>query len=493
MDALSVEAYDIAIKTHEETISARLAQLNSAIHTAKEDKQRYLLRLRTVLESGLFSSEYYMHAYPDVCQSGWDPLAHYVLGGESDGRQPNPVFSPGEYRRMNMVGLGTDYLALEHYIHEGERALLKVSSLFDPKDYLSANPTLVDFVNRPLFHYLRIGRPAGLDIRPIGQASRAPRLGNRNLRIAAYLGVKDEIEIIEQSIAHLRAIGVDYIMVCDMSSEDGTAELLEKYKADDFSILTLKNDAVSDRAEPEDSWSGHCIRRCKNAPVDWVLFLDADEFWLPATGNLKDCDALVDADFLSVERFNVVLETNGPMMPSELFPENYDRTLLFAESVPEFWKEMQKNRDLPWIMGFNSPKIMAKPSKIEGLTAGQHDIVREKATVLRRAKPNDLVIAHLPLSTEARFKRKIENVRAIYESQGIDLSLPGERWEDFRTGWHWRRWAAIGHTSAVTEEFNRNVTDSNQIARLRDYGAIRSAAEILQKGAIKGAHAARRH
>ena len=103
-------------------------------------------------------------------------------------------------------------------------------------------------------------------------------------RIAAYLGIKDEAEIIERSIAHLRAIGVDYIMVCDMSSTDGTAVILEKYRSDTFSILTLTNDAISLRVEEEDTWFSHSLRRYKNAPADWVLFLDADEFWLPASG-----------------------------------------------------------------------------------------------------------------------------------------------------------------------------------------------------------------
>ena len=93
-----------------------------------------------------------------------------------------------------------------------------------------------------------------------------------DLRIAAYLGVKDEVELIERSIEHLRAIGVDYIMACDMSSTDGTAELLEKYRAPDFSILTLTNKALGNRADKDDTWFSHSERRYKNAPADWVNF-----------------------------------------------------------------------------------------------------------------------------------------------------------------------------------------------------------------------------
>ena len=44
-----------------------------------------------------------------------------------------------------------------------------------------------------------------------------------DLRIAAYLGVKDEVELIERSIDHLRAIGVDYIMACVLNRRNSGA------------------------------------------------------------------------------------------------------------------------------------------------------------------------------------------------------------------------------------------------------------------------------
>ena len=47
--------------------------------------------------------------------------------------------------------------------------------------------------------------------------------------IAAALGVKDEIELIERCIIHLQNIGIDLILACDVSSTDGTREVLERY------------------------------------------------------------------------------------------------------------------------------------------------------------------------------------------------------------------------------------------------------------------------
>lgn len=267
-----------------------------------------------------------------------------------------------------------------------------------------------------------------------------------------------------------------------MSSTDGTAELLEKYRAPDFSILTLTNKALGKRADKDDTWFSHSERRYKNAPADWVIFLDADEFWLPASGNLKDCEALYSADVLSVKRFNVVLGPDGPLIPMELAPNHYDQVLLFAEAIPDFRVEKQKNEDLPWIMGAVGPKIAARPSKIDGTITGQHDVIANSEALLRTT-PDDLIIAHVALSTRKQFLRKVSNLRAICDDEGIDLSLlslPGEGWRDQPLAWHWRRWATLAEPD---EEFAHNITSSDRIARLRSQGVIRSAQEMLAERA----------
>jgi GT2 family glycosyltransferase len=302
----------------------------------------------------------------------------------------------------------------------------------------------------------------------------------RDLRIAAYLGVKDEIELIERSIAHLRAIGVDTIMACDMSSTDGTAEVLEKYRSDDFLILTLCNNALSGRAEEEDSWMSHSLRRYKDAPADWVIFLDADEFWLPASGNLKDCEGFYSADVLVVDRFNVVLGPRHPCMPFELPPSRYGETQLFVRTVRNFHIAKQTDATAtPWIMGQLMPKIAARPSMIDGTIAGEHDVIAYEGS-LRRTTPNDLLIAHLGLSTRSRFERKVRNIRAIYDGEGIDLSLPEETWRNYGVGWHWRRWATLPDLS---DEFAQNVVSDEQISILREQGVIASAQEMLERRA----------
>ena len=71
------------------------------------------------------------------------------------------------------------------------------------------------------------------------------------MRIAAHLGVKDEIEILEDAIAHLRSIGVDHIVAVDGYSTDGTADILAQHQnKDDFWFVQL-DDLVPDETGEE--------------------------------------------------------------------------------------------------------------------------------------------------------------------------------------------------------------------------------------------------
>jgi hypothetical protein len=119
--------------------------------------------MRVLLCSGLFDPDHYVRADDDVRNAAVDPLEHYVASGERESRKPNPTFCPLFYRLANPE-VPPDRNALEHYIEEGERAGLMPNWNFDPRTYLAANPALSAYVDRPLFHYLKIGKAAGMRV-----------------------------------------------------------------------------------------------------------------------------------------------------------------------------------------------------------------------------------------------------------------------------------------------------------------------------------------
>ncbi|MCB2016690.1 MAG: glycosyltransferase family 4 protein [Hydrogenophaga sp.] len=116
----------------------------------------------TVLMLGLFDSEYYLATYPDIAACGADALMHYVQFGDKEGRWPNAHFNPTTYRKHFAPGALEEVCALYHYAVFGEDLGLDSPTAFSPRRYLQSNPELQAWVDRPLAHFLHLGKPAGL-------------------------------------------------------------------------------------------------------------------------------------------------------------------------------------------------------------------------------------------------------------------------------------------------------------------------------------------
>jgi hypothetical protein len=284
--------------------------------------------------------------------------------------------------------------------------------------------------------------------------------------IAAVLGVKDEVELVAASIAHLRRIGVEQIIVSDYGSTDGTLDVLEaQRRVGDVSVMHVNPAAITDYS----TWSARELALAKRTGADWVVFLDADEFWIPASGWLRECRDLTEADVLVVERFNVPLTSKRLLMPVDLAPANYGDLLLFTRRPDDFRAYVEAHPEVPFITVMPGPKVMARPWAIGALAPGHHGIDANGAHVRRIA--TDLLIAHVPFSTASRFARKLENIRAEIVQHSAYFS--GD------LAWHWRRWAEMTEPGEVEQEFARQVVDDRTLGLLRRAGSVRSAAEVF--------------
>jgi len=291
------------------------------------------------------------------------------------------------------------------------------------------------------------------------------------MRFGAVLSVKDEVELIEPAIRHLRMIGVDHIIACDMESSDGTYELLGRYRSDtDFWLFRL-----SDREDDHfEAWCRVTVALAKSARLDWVIFQDADEFWLPATGRLRDCQALYRSDVFIVPRFNV-LPTVDMAIPADGFGANsYADLMLSTNTIPNLQAVIDVDPSVVWIQAAVEPKIMARPDRIRSVELGSHDVLPGDSAELVYREPADLAIAHLPITDRERFHRRIDNIREVFRVHG---GFFGDR-----VAWHWRRWLRLADEGRLDEEFDRQVADAAAIEQLRRRGVAKSAQAYFDAG-----------
>jgi Glycosyl transferase family 2 len=104
------------------------------------------------------------------------------------------------------------------------------------------------------------------------------------MKVVQTLVVRDEVDIIGAQIAYHLNAGVDFVIATDHDSEDGTTEILESYERRGHLQL------IRERGEVRESdWRTRMARAAAiEHRADWVINTDADEFWVPRQGTLKD-------------------------------------------------------------------------------------------------------------------------------------------------------------------------------------------------------------
>ena len=122
--------------------------------------------------------------------------------------------------------------------------------------------------------------------------------------------VRDEADIISSNIEFHLDHGVDFVVATDNLSMDATPDILRRYERQ--GVLHYIHQPDDDYAQ--NRWVTRMARMaCTEFAADWVINSDADEFWRPESGDLKEALAEVPAscEAVSVERVNFPPRRSG--------------------------------------------------------------------------------------------------------------------------------------------------------------------------------------
>jgi Glycosyl transferase family 2 len=138
------------------------------------------------------------------------------------------------------------------------------------------------------------------------------------MKLVTTLLARDEADVVEAQIAfHLNA-GADLVIVTDNRSSDGTTEILESL-AREGQVHLIREEGTDFR---QSEWVTRMARlAATDFGADWVINTDADEFWWPRGGDLKEVLAAVP------KRYGIVRAIWRPFCPRPARGE------FFAESM----------------------------------------------------------------------------------------------------------------------------------------------------------------
>jgi glycosyltransferase involved in cell wall biosynthesis len=213
--------------------------------------------------------------------------------------------------------------------------------------------------------------------------------------------VRDEADIIEITLRHLLAQGLDHLLVADNMSRDGTREILDRLATD----LPL---TVVDDMEPayyqSEKMTVLANRAAENG-AEWIVPFDADEMWR-AYGSKTVREAIISTEF--------------NLLPAPLF-DHYPRPTITRGTVV---------KRLPWSKTNGMYKVAFRWQPGVVIMTGNH----EAPAVEGVRQSGVLLIDHYPWRSFAQYRRKVIQGAEAANLAGLPVG----------NVWQWREPAALG-------------------------------------------------
>ncbi|HEY5022675.1 MAG TPA: glycosyltransferase family 2 protein [Gemmatimonadaceae bacterium] len=252
------------------------------------------------------------------------------------------------------------------------------------------------------------------------------------MKLVMTLLVRDEEDILRENLEFHLARGVDEIILMDNLSVDRSASIAEEYaRAGVLQYMFQPRDDYS-----QGRWVTQMARRAVDElDADWVINSDADEFWCPDAGSIKDALASVgpDAVAASVERTNFVTR---------------------LENGEPFWRRMGVRRTV-------SVNSLGEPLTSKTAHRGATDVVvgqgNHHVSVggrLASCVPVPITILHFPVRSRAQFFNKIVKGGAAY-ARNTEL--------DHTIGKTWRHLYQLYQEDKLDQAFERELMTDEQI------------------------------
>lgn len=226
------------------------------------------------------------------------------------------------------------------------------------------------------------------------------------MKLAMTLLVRDEADIVSSNIDFHLARGVDFIIATDNLSVDGTTDILRAWER--RGVLHYIHQTDDDYAQHR--WVTHMARMaCTRFAADWVINNDADEFWYPEHGDLKQVldAAPPSCDALTFQRVNFLPRpgTENDFFAHRMTVRECQSLNLIGEPLPG--------------------KVCHRALADIEVEQGNHAVSRNGQALA--AKPGPITILHFPMRSYRQFANKIGKGGAAYE-RNTQLAGMGMGW-----------------------------------------------------------------
>lgn len=222
----------------------------------------------------------------------------------------------------------------------------------------------------------------------------------KKTKLILTLLVRDEEDIIEHNICFHLNHGVDFIIATDNGSTDSTKRILQKYESLGKLLLISEKEQNYEQSKWVSKMASIAI---KNYKATHLIHCDADEFWVPSSGNLKN-HLPHPGEIYYTERLHY-----APTLKST---ENKNRSIDFSQYKYVIkslagQKELSHVRPKQIFFAANPYKIITS-NDIRNIPTGNHDVL-DNTGKLKKIISSEVFVYHFPIRSYKQFELKVIN------------------------------------------------------------------------------------
>ena len=248
--------------------------------------------------------------------------------------------------------------------------------------------------------------------------------------------VRNEADIIALTIHHHLAQGVDRMLVVDNGSSDGTDSVLEELSRDPRVRWTRSSGAFQ-----QADITTELAREAFLRGADWVLPIDADEFWWAPANDFRRVLQESAAGTLQVEIINFVqrLQQHDACAAGLL---HMTARAMVPAGTPEHAIELVHSHDIGFVEFPYPPKCISRASISLQIGQGNHSV----AGVDGPQELTDRILClHAPLRARSILDSKVDHGRRAEEVAQYLVQA-----------WHVRRWKRLAKEGLLDREWAAN-------------------------------------
>ena len=295
-------------------------------------------------------------------------------------------------------------------------------------------------------------------------------------QIGIVAGVKNEGEVIEQFITHHLRLGFAKIFILDISSTDGTKEVLERY-VNHPQIYVEFSEAIDGTPDLHRQFR---LKAYLDEAIDHIFYMDPDEFVvIDPKSNIDNIFEQIESNCYEIPRYNIVNPQVIKQGLSDKFLKNLHklyyhtpfRTEIFPLQCPSMgWRRFLEQPIMP--------KVVTRKCTLWLSFAGHYAFGPMITSVVA---PRGIFIAHIPVTTYSRMEFKLKTRYEFYEKNPVWFEKFLWRYHHLCHAYQLGLTEKMHNNTFLSKETTQTLLELNLISRAKQLLSVSTRSRVPHK------------